>query len=56
MISDVLVNAADQTNIYLKMPIYQQDAFDNQLLGEIKDIVAQMESLRRRLDVPPASE
>ena len=54
MISDVLTDAIQTINNLLDGPMYQSVTLaDDGLLSDIKDVVAHMDKVRKKLDVPP---
>jgi hypothetical protein len=55
MISDVLADAIDQIDQYLRHPTYQA-MYQGGLLTRIRLVLHAMEDLRQELDTPPEEE
>jgi hypothetical protein len=55
MISDVLSEACLQIQSYLDDPVYAE-IYSGKLRAEIEHVMAEMESLRQKLDRPPLTE
>jgi len=53
MISDVLSEAIRDINRYLNDPEYQREMHGDELLNDVRGLVAQMDGLREKLDGPP---
>ena len=53
MISDILSEAIRDINRYLNDPEYQREMYGDELLNDVRGLVAQMDGLRQKLDGPP---
>ena len=53
MISDILSEAIRDINRYLNDPEYQRSMYGDELLSDVRSLVAQMDGLREKLDGPP---
>ena len=53
MISDVLSEAVRDINRYLDDPENQRKMYGDDLLNDVRSLVAQMDGLRQKLDGPP---